>query len=92
MSKRVHITVHGRVQNVGFRQFTARRASGLALSGWVRNLPDQRTVEIEAEGEESAVDALEAAVCRGPGGARVASMHLDVIPPIGGAGGFRVAD
>jgi acylphosphatase len=91
MSKRVHIVVRGRVQNVGFRQFTAARATGLALSGWVRNLADERTVELEAEGNDPAVDILTAAMRRGPAGARVESVEVEVIPPIGGSGGFRIA-
>ena len=45
----VHVLVRGRVQGVGFRSGTQRRASQLGLVGWVRNLPDD-TVEIHAEG------------------------------------------
>ncbi len=92
MSKRVRILVRGRVQNVGFRQFTARRATGLAVSGWVRNLPDERSVELEAEGDDLAVDALTAAVRRGPSGARVESVQIDVVASTGWADGFQIAD
>jgi len=91
MRKRVRVTVRGRVQNVGFRQFTARRATRLALSGWVRNLPDERTVEFEAEGDDSAVEALTAAIRRGPAGARVESVRIEVIPITGESTGFRVS-
>jgi acylphosphatase len=82
--------VRGRVQNVGFRQFTVGRAIGLGLSGWVRNLPDERTVEVEAEGDEASLDALTAAVRRGPRGARVESVDVQVITPTGESGGFRI--
>jgi acylphosphatase len=90
MRKRVHVTVSGRVQNVGFRHFTAQRATRLALSGWVRNTPDERVVELEAEGDEAAVEAFTAALRRGPSGARVESVEVRTIPPTGDITGFRV--
>jgi acylphosphatase len=47
----------GRVQGVGFR-YTARRiAQGLAVGGYVKNLPSG-SVELLAEGEPEAVEAL----------------------------------
>jgi len=52
MQARVHLVVHGLVQGVGFRWFVARRADGLGLSGYVRNLYDG-SVEAEAEGDRS---------------------------------------
>jgi acylphosphatase len=90
MSKRIRVVVRGRVQNVGFRQFTASRAAGLGLSGWVRNPPEARTVELEAEGDDASLDALTAAMRRGPAGARVESVQVEVITPIGESGGFRI--
>ncbi len=39
MSEVVHIRVSGRVQGVGFREFTRRTAQQLGIAGWVRNLP-----------------------------------------------------
>lgn len=41
--------VHGRVQGVGFRWWTRRRALELGLTGFARNLVDGR-VEVVAEG------------------------------------------
>jgi acylphosphatase len=72
---RVHLLVRGRVQGVGFRYFVVRRAGeGLALAGWVRNRPDG-SVEIEAEGDRSALEDFVEAVRRGPGGARVTEIE-----------------
>lgn len=62
--------VSGRVQGVGFRQATARRAQGLSLRGWVRNLGDGR-VEGVAAGEPSALEQLRAWLEQGPPTARV---------------------
>jgi acylphosphatase len=73
---RAHILVSGRVQGVGFRYFTAARARALGVAGSVRNLPDGR-VEIRAEGERSALEALVATVKTGPPGARVRDVHVD---------------
>jgi acylphosphatase len=49
--------VSGRVQGVGFRWSTKRKADSLAVKGYARNLPD-KTVEILACGETKSVDGL----------------------------------
>jgi acylphosphatase len=67
---RQHLLVHGRVQGVGFRWFTARAAEQVGLHGWVRNRSDG-AVELCVEGPTSALAALRAAVAQGPAGARV---------------------
>ncbi len=62
--------VSGRVQGVFFRDSTRRRALGLGLSGWARNLPDGR-VEVLACGAPQALAELEAWLWQGPPHARV---------------------
>lgn len=37
-----HILIFGFVQGVGFRQAVKRKARFLGLTGWVKNLPDNR--------------------------------------------------
>ena len=54
MTQRVHITICGAVQGVGFRPFVYRLAGELSLRGWVLN--SQQGVSIEAEGEKSVLD------------------------------------
>lgn len=49
--KSVHILVEGRVQGVGFRYFVKQTAENFHLTGWVRNLQDDK-VEILAQGED----------------------------------------
>jgi acylphosphatase len=73
---RAHILVSGRVQGVGFRYFTASQARRLGVGGSVRNLPDG-AVEIIAEGDRSALEALIAAVRRGPTGAVVRDVRVE---------------
>lgn len=57
--------VRGRVQGVGFRDYTRRRALELGLVGWVRNEPDG-SVAGEAVGTLTALDAFREAVEKGP--------------------------
>ncbi len=78
--KRIHAVVRGRVQGVGFRAGTAREASRLGLSGWVRNRLDG-TVEVLAAGDDAAVDQLAAWLKQGPRGARVAGLDVHDPPP-----------
>jgi len=67
----VQAKVHGRVQGVYFRAFTVRQARELGLTGYVRNLRDWNTVEVEAEGERNKLERLIDYLKVGPPGARV---------------------
>lgn len=62
-------TVHysGHVQGVNFRATCRRIAAGHPVSGYVKNLPDGR-VELVAEGEPKAVDAMLSDVAEVMGG------------------------
>jgi len=66
----LHAIVHGRVQGVGFRDFTQSCAVDLGLTGWVRNQSDG-TVEVTAEGDLAALETLLGFLNRGPTSARV---------------------
>lgn len=57
MTRAVRACVQGRVQGVGFRDATLRRARELGVLGWVRNA-DDGSVLVHAEGQPDAVDAL----------------------------------
>ncbi len=79
-SKRIHAVVTGRVQNVGFRMWVLNRAEAQGLTGWVRNAIDSRKVELEAQGDEHAVDDLVRDLHEGPPSARVVSVDVDSRP------------
>ena len=84
----VRAVVSGRVQGVFFRAATADRAVELGLRGYVRNLPDGR-VEVVAEGNPTAVEALLAFCRTGPPSARVERVDVDEKPP--GSSGEKAA-
>lgn len=52
--QRLHITIYGAVQGVGFRPFVYRLATELGLSGWVQNSAEG--VVIEVEGAHTLID------------------------------------
>jgi acylphosphatase len=83
------LIVSGRVQGVGFRYFTLDTARREGVTGTVRNLDDGR-VEAVVEGERDAVERFERAVRRGPTGARVDDVFVDIKPPSGGFHDFRI--
>jgi acylphosphatase len=62
---RLHATVEGNVQGVGFRAFVEQVAQQLAVTGWVRNRWDS-SVEVLAEGSQTQLEALLEALRRGP--------------------------
>ena len=72
--------LRGRVQGVGFRWYTARKARALDLVGWVSNLRDGR-VEVIARGPLERLAALEEIIRSGPQGAHVESVEKSDIPP-----------
>ena len=73
---RIHIIVEGRVQGVGYRANTRRKAYQLGLTGWVRNLRDGR-VEMMAEGGEEMIDRLIQWCYRGPTSAYVSKAIME---------------
>ncbi len=81
--------ISGRVQGVGFRYFAEDVAQREGVSGYVRNLPDGR-VEAMVEGEVETVGRVEAALWRGPRGARVDDILIEEVAPAGRVTGFRI--
>lgn len=67
---RLTATVKGRVQGVGYRQWTVKSAGKLGLRGYVKNMPDG-SVLVVAEGDDNQIDRLRSLLYEGPIAARV---------------------
>jgi acylphosphatase len=85
---RLSALIHGRVQGVGYRMFADDHAHDLGLDGYVRNLPDGRTVEVVAEGPREALEEFLTVLRRGPYAARVDRVDTSWGPALGNLGPF----
>ncbi len=83
------IRVYGVVQGVGYRAFAMQRAERLGLVGYVRNL-DDGSVEVYAEGEKQAIEALIKELEEGPFLARVEKVDVQWVEPSGSYEEFRI--
>ena len=79
---RLHVTIEGRVQGVGFRYFVQEKANGLKLTGWVRNRWNG-DVEVTAEGEREALGIFLNHLHRGPRSAYVSKVSSEWQAPSG---------
>ncbi len=87
--KRAHILVSGRVQGVGFRYYAREWASGLSLTGWVRNRPNGQ-VEAVAEGDETALLELIRQMKEGPPMAQVGGLDVEWEAYLGDFADFHI--
>jgi len=76
-STAICVTVHGRVQGVGFREATVRAAERLGVSGWVENNEDG-TVSVHAEAMPEVLAVFEQFLADGPPAATV--VLVDRVP------------
>ncbi|MBK7564415.1 MAG: acylphosphatase [Propionivibrio sp.] len=75
-----HLSIHGRVQGVGFRWALSAEAKALGLRGWVRNRNDG-SVEALVLGPPE-VETLTAWAHHGPSTAIVARVVSRMNPPV----------
>lgn len=87
---RLHAIAWGRVQGVSFRYFVRVKARQLGLTGYVRNLPSGRGVEVVAEGEKRALEELLMAISQGPPEAVVDQVEVEWSDYSAGYPSFRV--
>jgi acylphosphatase len=83
------IRIFGHVQGVFYRAWTLQQAQALGIKGWVRNRRDG-SVEIDAHGDEAAIEALIQRCRQGPSRAHVERIDCEDSegdPPAG----FRAA-
>ena len=83
--------IEGRVQGVGYRDWTVGQARALGLSGWVRNLADGR-VEALFHGPGDAVGRMLEACRHGPPAARVAAIETAPAQAPAAPGFMRLRD
>src|SRR5215210_7239709 len=75
MTVTLHLRIYGRVQGVGFRDYTQREARRRGIDGWVRNCKDG-SVEAMLQGPQEAVDAVLKCVRHGPPSAAVTDVQV----------------
>lgn len=74
--KTLRLVIHGRVQDVYFRDSMRREAQNLAVAGWVRNRSDG-TVEAAVQGDSANVDAIVRWARHGPDRAQVEQVEIE---------------
>ena len=73
----LHAVIQGMVQAVNFRIFVQRNAKALGLTGYVRNISRDHTVEVVAEGEREKLEQLLGQLEEGPRFASVKRVEVD---------------
>ncbi len=76
--QKIKVIVSGRVQGVGFRMSTLKKARQIGVSGYVRNLANG-DVEIVASGKPEQVEALLKWAESGPPSAIVNNLGVEVL-------------
>ena len=74
------LVISGRVQGIGYREWMVEKATGLGVSGWVRNRLDG-SVEALVAGDTAAVEELLRLCRRGPRMAQVDSIEDELADP-----------
>ena len=84
------VIFEGRVQGVGFRYTVKDLARGFDVTGWVKNLPDG-SVELQVAGEAAEVAGFIREITEeSPVSHHIKNHHVETIPPLEEASGFRI--
>jgi acylphosphatase len=75
-NQRLHVSVSGIVQGVGFRFFVYQYGVNLDLRGWVRNRYNGE-VEVTAEGSKEILDKFLELIKEGPQSAQVEDVNVE---------------
>ncbi len=81
MTKAVIIKIYGRVQGVGFRYYSHKKAIELNICGFVQNKPDG-SVYIEAEGDQTKLSTFIDWLNIGTKWAKVTKVETQFMPPL----------
>ena len=74
---RLELSLFGQVQGVGFRWFARRQAQVLGCTGYARNDPSGRRVEVVAEGSRALLEELLTRLRQGPAGSQVSHFEAE---------------
>ena len=88
-TQRVQVDVTGRVTGVGFRNYTQYHAGTLGLTGYVRNMAEDKVMAV-IEGPKDKVTRLIELMKTGPQAARVAQIQVKELQPEGDYGEFEI--
>ena len=72
----LYVLISGKVQGVGFRNFTQRNAKQIGINGYAKNLANGK-VEVVAEGEKMQLDALVKKLWQGPLSSKVDDVKIE---------------
>lgn len=75
--KTIKVSIHGRVQGVGYRAWATAMAERLGVNGWVRNNRRAATVEMLLSADDALVDAMIKQCEKGPATARVLEVKVE---------------
>lgn len=87
--KAAQVRISGRVQGVGFRDWTAREARQLGLVGWVRNEADGSVAALIV-GREDTVTTMVERLWRGPRLASVSDVNVQAVSIAETPADFRI--
>jgi len=79
MKKTISLTITGRVQGVGFRYYTQKKAKECSINGFVQNKADG-SVYVEASGESIDIETFSDWCNKGPAWARVLEVKKSDLP------------
>jgi acylphosphatase len=88
-NQELHLIIIGKVQGVGFRYFTQKRANRLGLTGWVKNLADG-SVEVTVQGEKATLEEFIIIINQAFNGAEVVDLVVSWAEPTDRYAGFQV--
>ncbi len=80
--KRFLIKIYGRVQGVGFRYYTFKKATLLNIKGYVKNMPDG-SVFVDCEGDKDNLNLFLEFLEKGPQFAYVEDVEVKEVEPQG---------
>lgn len=75
-SMQLYVLISGRVQGVGFRNFTRTNAKQIGVTGYAKNLANGK-VEVVAEGEKLKLNTLIEKLWQGPRASRVDDIKIE---------------